>query len=101
MKQYRVRLSDEAAADLAHIYRFVLRKSASSITARDYVGRIHAFLAGFEVFPERGTLRDNIREGLRIVGFERRVSVAFIVEDTEVVVLRVLYAGQQFERGED
>jgi len=38
-----------------------------------------------------------IRPGLRIVGFERRVSVAFVVEEDEVVILRLLYAGRQFE----
>jgi plasmid stabilization system protein ParE len=38
-----------------------------------------------------------VREGLRIVGFERRVSVAFVVEDSEVIILRILYAGQEFE----
>lgn len=42
-------------------------------------------------------MRSEIREGLRIVGFERRVSVAFVVEDSEVVILRILYAGQLFE----
>jgi toxin ParE1/3/4 len=101
MKRYHVRLTDEAELDLAHIYRFVRQKSASSVVARNYAARIHAFLEGFETFPERGSLRDHVRPGLRIVGFEHRVSVAFIVEPTQVVILRILYAGQQFEGGED
>ncbi|MDB5526661.1 MAG: hypothetical protein JWM58_4424 [Rhizobium sp.] len=101
MKRYRVRLSVEAKADLAHIYRYVRHKSASSAVARDYVGRIRAFLAGFETFPERGSTRDHIREGLRLVGFERRIRVAFLVETEEVVILRVLYAGRQFESDEE
>ncbi|MCQ0990541.1 type II toxin-antitoxin system RelE/ParE family toxin [Jiella marina] len=97
MKHWHVRLSDEAEDDLAHIYRFVRRKSASTTTARNYVGRIRAFLDGFDTFPERGTVRDNIRPGLRVVGFEHRVSVAFVVDAPDVIILRVLYAGQQFD----
>lgn len=100
MKRYYVRLTDEAEWDLAHIYRFVRQRSASSIIARNYTARIKVFLDGFETFPERGSSRDHIRPGMRIVGFERRVSVAFVVESAEVVILRILYAGQQFE-GDD
>lgn len=65
-----------------------------------YVARIKAFVSGFETYPERGSIRDHVRPGLRIVGFERRVSVAFVVEPTEVVILRILYAGQRFESDE-
>jgi plasmid stabilization system protein ParE len=101
MKRYRVRLTDEAKADLAAIYRFVRHKSASSAVARAYAMRIRTFLDGFDSFPERGSVRDHIRPGLRIVGFERRVSVAFLVENEEVVILRVLYAGRQFESAEE
>lgn len=97
MKRYPVRLSAEAETDFAEIYRFVRRKSASATIARNYVRRIRAFVAELELFPERGTVRANVREDLRIVGFERRVSVAFVVEEGEVIVLRVLYAGQDFK----
>lgn len=101
MRRYQVRLTEEAELDLLHIYRFVREKSAAPAVARNYVARIHNFLQGFETLPERGSIRDHIRPGLRIVGFERRVSVAFIVEPTEVIILRILYAGQQFEAGEN
>ncbi len=96
MKRYGVRLTDEAEADLARIYRSVRKGSASTVVARNYVARLRAFLANFATFPERGTLREAVRPGLRIIGFERRVSVAFVVEAGEVVILRLLYAGQQF-----
>lgn len=100
MKRYHIRLTDEAELDLARIYGFVRRKSSSSVVARNYVARIKTFVDGFETYPERGSVHDDVRPGLRIVGFERRVSVAFVVEFAEVVVLRILYAGQQFESGE-
>ncbi|WP_245440530.1 type II toxin-antitoxin system RelE/ParE family toxin [Neorhizobium sp. T25_13] len=91
---------DEAVADITCIYRSVRRKSASTVVARSYVARLRTFLAGLETFPERGTIRDT-RDGMRIIGFERRISVAFVVEDEEAIILRLLYAGQHFPRDED
>lgn len=91
---YHIRLTDEAEADLQGIYAFI-SANASPKTARDYINRILGFLAGFDLFPERGTRHDDIRDGLRIVGFERRVSVAFVVEADDVIILRLLYAGRQ------
>jgi toxin ParE1/3/4 len=46
------------------------------------------------IFPERGTLRDDLRPGLRVIGFERRIAVAFHVQGGKVTILRVLYAGR-------
>lgn len=100
MKSYRVRLTQEAESDLAEIYRYVRRKSASSTVARSYIGRIRRFLQGLETFAERGTIHEQIRPGLRVIGFERRISVAFVVEGEDVVVLRILHAGRQFKSDE-
>ncbi len=94
MKRFKVRLSQDAELDLDNIYRFVRRQSQSTEIARAYVTRLQNFLAAFETFPERGSLYNDIRPGLRRVGFEGRISVAFIVDDGEVLVLRLLYAGQ-------
>lgn len=91
---HRVRLLPEAEADLALIYEYV-RDHASQRIAQGYVERIMAYLAGFDTFPERGTRRDDIRPGLRIVGFERRVTIAFLVEGDEVIVSNVLYGGRE------
>ena len=50
-----------------------------------------------QTFPERGTRRDRIRPGLRTMGFERRATIAFMVGDDEVLIVRVFYGGQHFE----
>jgi toxin ParE1/3/4 len=46
------------------------------------------------MFPERGTRRDDLRPGLRIVGYRRRVTIAFHVGDDSVTIDRVLYGGR-------
>ncbi|WP_407048186.1 type II toxin-antitoxin system RelE/ParE family toxin [Methyloraptor flagellatus] len=91
----RVRLRREAEDDLLAIHRYIARR-ASPIIARRYLDRIGGFLESLGHTPERGSIRDDVRPGLRIIGFERRVNVAFVVEADEVVVLRILYGGRQF-----
>lgn len=97
MKYYAVRLSPEAQTDLVRIHGRIVEKSSFPITADRYIERVSGFLASLNVFPERGTVRDEIRPGLRIIGFERSASVAFVVEENEVVVLRILAKGQEFD----
>ena len=45
-------------------------------------------------------MRNDVREGLRVVGFERSISVAFIVEEESVVILRLAQHGQQINLSE-
>ncbi|MGK9263045.1 type II toxin-antitoxin system RelE/ParE family toxin [Sinorhizobium meliloti] len=96
MRHYTVRLSPEAQTELVHIYGYVVERSGSTDTADRYIERISGFLSSFDVFPERGTIRDEMRPGLRIIGFEGSTSVAFVVEDADVVILRVLAGGREF-----
>lgn len=97
MKRYAVRLSPEAEADIVDIYRSISEASMSSVVARQYVERLTSYLETFEVFPERGSLRNDVRQGLRVVGFERSVSVAFVVEQDSVVILRLAQNGRQID----
>lgn len=62
-----------------------------------YLDRVEAFLRSLSFGSERGTRRDDVRPGLRTVGFERRLTVAFVVDDNSVTVLRVFGAGRDWE----
>ena len=48
----------------------------------------------------RGSIRNDIRPGIRMVGFERRISIAFFIESDEVLIAGILYAGRQLSRTE-
>jgi toxin ParE1/3/4 len=65
--------------------------------AEKFVGSIVSYCQGFRIFPERGTRRDDIRPGMRVVGFRRRASIVFTVEGNAVVFLAIYYGGQDFE----
>ncbi|WP_187970994.1 type II toxin-antitoxin system RelE/ParE family toxin [Aquibium microcysteis] len=88
--------SPEALADLLSLYDYVADQSGESCAVA-YITRIEAYCAGFAEFPERGMRRDELREGLRVVGFERRVTIAFHVEPDRVVFDRILYGGRNME----
>jgi toxin ParE1/3/4 len=50
-----------------------------------------------DLVSERGFLREDIRPGLRVLGFERRLTVAFSVEAETVTIYRLFYGGQNWE----
>ena len=88
--------SPEAASDLAGLYDF-LTESAGPERARVWLGRFEAHCLSFEIAAERGARRDDIRPGLRISSFERRITLAFTVTPTQVLFLRFFYAGANWE----
>jgi len=94
--KYRVFFAAEAQADLLELYEYIAERSGD-IRALAYIARLEQWCASFDTFPQRGTPRDDIRPGLRITGFERRISVAFTVEDDVVTILRILYGGVELE----
>jgi toxin ParE1/3/4 len=55
---------------------------------------IEAYCMKLADFPERGTRRDDLRPGIRIIGFRRRVDIAFTVLDDSVEIARILYGGR-------
>lgn len=55
------------------------------------------YCESLDTFPERGTLRDDIRPGLRLVPYRDSAEVAFTVTGNEVWVVGVFYGGQDYE----
>jgi len=56
--------------DLFALYDHVAEE-ARHATAGSYIDGIEAACIALESFPERGMRRDDIRRGLRTIGFER------------------------------
>jgi toxin ParE1/3/4 len=97
MKRFRISFRPLAEADLFGLYRHIA-KQAGYETAGAYIDRIEAACTALETLPERGTRRDDIRPGLRTMGFERRATIVFQVKRAEVVIVRIFYGGQDYER---
>ena len=86
----------QAEADLVGLYEYIATRSGYGI-AGGYIERIEAACMALATFPSRGTRRDDILPGLRTLGFERRVTIAFRVLKTQVEIVTIAYAGRNFE----
>ena len=95
MKTRQGIFSPEARDDLLRLYDW-LADAAGPAIAMSYVERIEAYCDGFRTAGERGTLRNEIRPGLRIIGFEKRISIAFTVDEERVNILRLFYGGRNW-----
>ena len=96
MKRREVVFSPEASADLDLLYGWISAAAGSSVAVR-YIERIEVFCAGLEIASERGHMRDDIRTGLRILGFEKRITIAFSVDAERVTIYRLYYGGQNWK----
>jgi toxin ParE1/3/4 len=94
--RYRVIFSPEADAQLVNIYRYI-NESASPAIAKRFTDAIVDYCEAFDRFPQRGAKRDDLRPGLRTVGFRRRVAIAFTITDDTVTIIGVFYGGQDYE----
>lgn len=92
----KVFFSPEARADLIDLYDYIADQGSRQ-RAITYIERIEVYCLGFASFPERGTRRDEIRPGLRTVGFEGRITIAFHLGEGTVIIDRILYAGRQMD----
>jgi len=88
--------AQEAGGDLDRIYNFIAEASSPAVAYR-YDERIRSFCEGLEYGSERGSRRDDVRPELRGIGFERHVTIAFIVEADRVVILRIFYGGANWQ----
>jgi toxin ParE1/3/4 len=89
----KVVFSPEAEADLNSLFDHIA-ESAGSARALVYSERIARFCMNLSNFSERGVRRDDLRVGLRTIGFERRVTIAFHVTPDTVTIDRMLYGGR-------
>lgn len=84
----------EARDDLLQLYDYIAARSGPA-RAPAYTERILSYCLGFETFPQHGGRREDLRPGLRVVGFARRVTIAFHISDGTVTIDRVPYGGRE------
>lgn len=97
MRERVVVFSPEARDDLLSLYDWIADAAGEQIALR-YIQRLETYCMSFSRAAERGVARRDIRPGLRIVGFERRVTIAFSVDDQSVTILRLFYGGRNWEK---
>jgi plasmid stabilization system protein ParE len=99
MKRRRVVLLDSAEADLTEIGIWLVEVASREVATR-YIGRVWRRIQSLEYGSERGSIRNEVSD-LRLIGIMPSVSVAFVVDDDEVAVHRVLYHGRRWDDDEN
>jgi toxin ParE1/3/4 len=92
----RVIFTPLAERHIGGLHRYIATRSGEA-RADGFLQRIIAYCEGFATFPLRGARRDDLLAGLRTVGFERGVTIAFVVAADAVLIEGIYYGGQDFE----
>lgn len=93
---HTVIFTPEAKAQLVKLFAYIAEVSSSEIAA-NYTQDIVSFCEGLAIFPLRGMSRDDLRPGMRTLGYKRRVTIVFEVTDSLVTIIGIFYGGRSFE----
>jgi toxin ParE1/3/4 len=97
MRHLKVEYRPEAFSDLEAIYRYIWSRSQNKSTAREFVRRIKKRCSKIGLVPHRGSPRNELEPGLRMVPFERSAVILYRVEADRVRVTNVFYGGRDYE----
>jgi toxin ParE1/3/4 len=93
VKRYTVEFTPESEDQLAELYRCIANQTSPEV-AYEYTEAAVAFCEGLSTFPGRGTLRNDIRPGLRVTNYRHRSVIAYAIQGNHVSILGVFYGGQ-------
>jgi toxin ParE1/3/4 len=94
---YQVIITPEALEQLRAIERYIAGASGYPMIAERYVDALLSYCESLDMFPQRGTLREDIRPGLRLVPYRDSAEIAFTIDRDEVWIVGVFYGGQDYE----
>jgi toxin ParE1/3/4 len=86
----------EAQEQLVALYHYISVAASPKIAER-YTDAIITQCEGLRDFPNRGTLRDDVRPGLRMTNYKKRAVIAFTVDVKRVSIIGIYYGGQDYE----
>ena len=96
--KYRVVFSPEAEEQIVALYGYIA-DAASPDMASQYIEAIISYCESLHTFPLRGTARDDVRPGLRITNYKKKIVVAFEADTHagQLSILGLFYGGQDCE----
>lgn len=96
--KYRVIFTPEAEDQIVALYGHIADAASPDIALR-YTEAIINYCESLHTFPVRGTVRDDVRSGLRITNYKKRTVIAFEVdiEAGQVSIIGIFHGGQDYE----
>lgn len=97
-KLYEVVFDRAARQDLKDIFDYIAARAGSAI-AQSFATKLYQHCVKLEHMPQGGTRRDELRRGLRTIGYRRRATILFEVdhERSQVIILGVYYGGRNYQ----
>jgi len=96
MPPYEVFFSRKAEQQIQALEHYIADAASPEVAAR-YIDALIEYCDGLSIFPHRGNLMDDVKPGLRITHFRKRVVIAFHIEQFRVNILGIFYGGQDYE----
>lgn len=93
MKAHKIVWRPGARDDLLSLYDWIAGQ-ADPVTAYDYTAAIEVHVRKLSHFPERGSPREDLGEGIRTTPYRRRTIIAYRVLDDVVEIVRLVHGGQ-------
>jgi len=95
---FTVRIEQDALDQIDAVEVF-LAPIVGEQVASSYAAKILDFCRGLKLFPSRGLSREDLGSKVNVIGFQRRASVVYTIDDDEklVSVVGVFYGGQDWE----
>lgn len=100
MKQYKVRITDKALADMEEIYNYIAIQLQAPENAMAQYNRIAKAIEELNMFPEKVRLMESEPEramGLRQLVIDK-YSAFYVIKDMKVIVIRVLYSAMDISK---
>ena len=97
-RRYEIIFEPAARQDLKDIFEYVQDRASSAI-AENFTTKLYEHCLKLEHMPERGTRRDELRRGLRTIGYRRRATILFEVdrERLQVIIFGIYYGGRNYD----
>ena len=95
---YHIVFSQAAKQQLGMLFDYIADAEYPEL-AEQFTAAIVNHCRLLQSFPCRGTMRDDVRPGLRVTNYKKRVVIAFAVEEAEktVFIIGLFYGGQNYE----
>ncbi|WP_299175916.1 type II toxin-antitoxin system RelE/ParE family toxin [uncultured Brevundimonas sp.] len=85
--------SEAAERDLDELFYWIA-ENASPGVALEYTERLRDFCQSLSLFPLRARTRNILGLDVRIIGFERRTNIGYVVTASQVVIVSIDHGGR-------
>ena len=85
--------SEAAERDFDDLFYWIA-ENASAAVALGYTERLRDFCLSLSLFPQRARIRTILGLEVRIIGFERRTNIGYVVTGSQIVIVSIDHGGR-------